>query len=262
MTVPGREWADRIVRLRFAGAQARGGIALRALGCLAVAVLLNACVKPYNPFKIPSSELRDRVRTIALAPVAANPNLVDREYTRAQIEPILIERLRAGGFGVVLSEEMERFWRRAANDVGAVFDPVSGEVDEERFEVVEAAVYRDLRAEHKADAVLYVRITAVELFLTGSTVDYCGVTGDKVYWPGSGIPLLEHTTIVYALCLNTELHDLEGRNLYGIRHGIETVETYFRQTRAVRPLEHRLRDRERLAQAVEATLGPLAGAGR
>ncbi|MBI4517338.1 MAG: hypothetical protein HY699_16155 [Deltaproteobacteria bacterium] len=88
---------------------------------------------------------------------------------------------------------------------------------------------------------------------------HCGVSGDKVYWPAAGISWSERTTLVLALCLDTGLYDLERRNLYGIRHGLETVETYFRQTRAVRPIKERLRDRARLVQAVEATLGPLAG---
>ena len=47
-----------------------------------------------------------------------------------------------------------------------------------------------------------------------------------------------------------------------IRYGIETIETYFRQTRAVRPLTERLRDHARLVQAVDETLGALAKAGR
>jgi hypothetical protein len=54
------------------------------------------------------------------------------------------------------------------------------------------------------------------------------------------------------------LYDMEERELYGIRSGLETVETFARQTRAVRPLEQRLRDPVRIREAVEATVGPLA----
>ena len=48
------------------------------------------------------------------------------------------------------------------------------------------------------------------------------------------------------------------RELYGIRAGLETIETFAAQTRAVRPLEQRLRSPVRLRQAVEAAVGPLA----
>jgi hypothetical protein len=45
---------------------------------------------------------------------------------------------------------------------------------------------------------------------------------------------------------------------------VETVETFASQTRAARPLEQRLRDSQRLQQAVEAAIGPFAdpSAGR
>jgi hypothetical protein len=187
--------------------------------------------------------------------------LADREHARAQIEPIVTERLQAGGYEVVPSAEMETLWRRAADDVDDVFDPITGEVDKERFAAVEAAVHRDLRATRSVDAVLRLRIAAIVLHLTGTSVAYCGST-DDVYWPAGGMSPLERATIVLVLCLNTGLYDLEGRELYGIRHGLEPVETYLRQTRAVRPMDERLRDRQRLVQAVEATLGPLADAGR
>jgi hypothetical protein len=54
---------------------------------------------------------------------------------------------------VVPSQEMERFWRRAAEEVGAMFDPVSGEVDKAHLEAARAAVYRDLTSEPHVDAV-------------------------------------------------------------------------------------------------------------
>jgi hypothetical protein len=214
-------------------------VRLRALGVLAIATMLGGCVKPYDPFRIPSFELRDRVRTIAVAPLEVSSTLVDRSYTRAEIEPMVTERLRAGGFTIVPSDEMEVLWRRAAGDVGGIFDPVTGAADKERFTAVGAAVHRDL---------------------AWSPVDYCGTRSD-VYWPGGFIPFEERATIVLVLCLNTGLYDLEGRELYGIRHGLEAIETYLGQTRAVRPMNERLRDRERLVQAVDATLGPLVKAG-
>ena len=108
---------------------------------------------------------------------------------------------------------------------------------------------------------LYLKIDAVALYLPGRTVKYCGTTTDeRIYWspPEASVP--NRATLVMALCLNTDLVDLEGRDLYGIRHSLETVETYAEQTRAVRPLAQRLQDRARLVAAVEATLGPLADA--
>jgi len=53
---------------------------------------------------------------------------------------------------------------------------------------------------------------------------------------------------------------MEERELYAIRSGLETIETFARRTRAVRPRPERLQDVERLKETVESTIGPLAQA--
>lgn len=236
----------------------RAGRRRLALGALVTALLASACTTtPYDPFRIPAAELRERVRIIALAPLQANSEIADRARAREQIEPLVIARLEAGGFEVVPSAEMERYWRAAAADVGDVFDPVTGKVDPERYDAVESAVFHELRSEHAADAVLWLRIYTVDLYGAGSRTTFCGTT-DDVYWPAGQLSRLQTATLVFATCLSTTLYDMEERELYGIRSGLETVETFAWQTRAERPLEGRLRDPARLQQAVEQTLGPLA----
>jgi hypothetical protein len=229
-----------------------------------IAMMASSCVRPpYDPFKTSSSEVRERVRTIAIAPLLVAATLADREAVRAQLEPAVTARLEAGGFTVVPSTEMERLWRRAADDVGDVFDPVTGALDKAQFKTVEAAVYRDLRSERNVDAVLYLGINAVVLYLPPATVAYCGTTvPEPLYWPATAPPLRGAATVAVVLCLNAELADLEGRELYGIRHGLEPIETYAAQTRAVRPFNERLEQPARLVEAVDVTVGPLAGAGR
>jgi hypothetical protein len=228
-----------------------------ALG-LAVLLAASACATPYDPFRVPAPELRGRVRTIALAPIRVNADLVDPVTARERLEPLVAAKLAAAGFRIVASEELERLWRSAADDVGGVFDPVTGEADDERYQAVESAVHHELRAQHGVDAVLRMWIDTVELFLALSSVTFCGTTGDA-YWPGGTLGTFETATLVRAACFHTVLVDLEERELYGIRAGLETIETYARQTRAERPLSARLADPAGLRDAVDATLGPLAG---
>ena len=224
---------------------------------------LGACAKPYDPFRVPEAELRSRIRTIALAPLQGRAAVVDRAHARSQLEPLVTARLGAGGFQVVASEEMERLWREAAEDVGGVFDPVTGDVDRERFDAVESSVYHELRARHAVDAVLWLGIETIDIYLTRGSVNVCGVT-DAMYWPPDAEQPLESATLVRAICLATILYDMEERELYNIRAGLETIETFAAQTHAARPLEQRLQSPGRLRHAVDLTIGPLAGdaAGR
>ena len=250
----------------YSSEKARRACANRALLCLVIALVSSACATPYDPFKIPDSELRERVKTIALAPLSVNPLLVDRSYARSQIEPLATARLTAGGFQVVPSEEMEKLWLSIATDVGELFDPVSGEVNDERYEAVESAVYRDLHSIHGVDAVLYLGVKLVYVHIPKGQAGYCGRT-DDLYWPERKIGFADrlaghHVTLAGTLCLEAKLFDMEERNIYGIRGGLEVFETYVWQTRYTRPVEERLHNLERLNEVIEVVVGPLADAAR
>ena len=224
---------------------------------VAAAVLLfaTACAKPYDPFRIPRDQLRGRIHTIALAPLRVDSEIADAAPARQQIEPLVAARLAAGGFAVVEAEEMDRLWHAAAN-VGTVLDPLTGKLDQTRFDLVQEAVYRELAARRRVDAVLYLNVRPVDLYLAGKSVDFCGVK-DATYWRDGSFGLLDQATLVRAACLVATLFDMEGRALYSIQSGIETFETYAQQTRAARPRASRLTDEARLRRAVDMDLGPL-----
>jgi len=233
--------------------------------CLLIVVFGGACTTPYNPFMIPDSELRERVQTIALAPLRVASSLADPAFARSQIEPLVTARLIAGGFQVVSSEEMEQLWRSIAMDMGNLFDPESGEVDGERWEAVEGAVYRDLQSEHGADAILYLTVNPKNLYLPILKPEFYG-TKDNLYWPARKLGFSDYRgesgppTLARALCLDAVLYDMEERKIYYNRAGLELFETFAWQTKAERPLEERLRDPEKLKQAIEIAIGPLANA--
>ena len=235
----------------------RSSAACRA--ALALALLVSGCVKPYDPFRIPREELRRRIHTIALAPIRVDPDVGDPAPTRARVEVMASRRLTAGGFTVIPAKEMERLWREAAADVGDVFDPITGQVDKRRFDLVEEAVFRELAGRYRADAVLHLSVYGVDLFRTGAKVQFCG-REDAVYWPGGlALGIMEETTLVRAACLGVTLSDMDEHVLYTIQAGIEPFETYAHQTRAVRPTADRLQDEFRLQGAVDDAVGRLAG---
>jgi len=232
---------------------------IAALAWLAVLAFASACTTPYDPFKIPASEVRERVQTIALAPLQVSAGLSDPAATRAKFEPLVAAQLRASGFRVVAADAMESLWQAAAADVGELYDPITGEVNPERFEAVESAVYRDLESKHDVDAVLYTFVLRYDLHLTRRKVNVCGTT-DVIYWPETTLGAPNSTTMVRIVCFSARLFDMEERELYAIYSGLETLETFARQTRAIRPKAERLQDPERIRKAVEEALEPLSEA--
>jgi hypothetical protein len=237
--------------------RARGAVRSRVLA--ATLVLLAACAKPYDPFRVSRDEVRGRVRTIALAPIRLDVEVTDAQRTRDAIAELATARLVAAGFGVVAPTVMDGAWRQAVVDVGPVYDPISGTADKARLGLVEDAVYRELGATHHADAVLQLRVVVVDVHLAGKTMQFCGME-DTTYWPwtGGGGGITDHATLARGACLAAVLFDMERRPLYAIQSGIESFETYARQSHAARPRASRLQNAERLARAVDGAVGPLA----
>jgi hypothetical protein len=234
----------------------RDGKIRQSLWACAVWLVASACnTASAPPAPPPEPDRISSVRVVAIAPLQARATVANRSEARAKIEPLVKARLEPR-VEIVSSEEMEQIWRAVATDLGAVFDPVSGEVDPQRYDAVEEAVYHELRVERHVDAVLRLSISPVEIYQATKLVSYCGAT-DPVYWPNGVISHLAPATLVRASCLTVALYDMEKRELYKVHRGLETFETYAWQTRAVKPLEQRLQDPARLDWAVDGAVGPL-----
>lgn len=100
------------------------------------------------------------------------------------------------------------------------------------------------------DAILSLSVQAVDLHLPEATPTYCGIK-DDLYWPAKKIGFVDYVTqnrptLARALCLSAHLYDMEERELYAIRGGLELFQTFAWQKRATRPVGERLRNLDRL----------------
>jgi hypothetical protein len=236
--------------------------AVRAWALAAALASMAACTprKAYDPFRVPRDEVRQRVRTIAISPIRLDVDVEDAQRIRDAIAELVTAKLVAGGFGVVPAPVMHAAWRRVVADVGPVFNPITGSGDKARLDLVEDAVRREVAETHHADAVLHVQVIVMDVPLARKTMRYCGIE-DTTYWPWSGGSPSEHATLARGVCLVAILVDMEGRSLYAIQNGVETLETYAYQTHAARPRASRLQDMGRLRRAVDDAVGPLAQTG-
>jgi hypothetical protein len=220
-----------------------------------------ACATPYDPFKVPADELRKRVDTLAVSPLDVGVELDDVERVRALIEPRVVAMLREGGFEVVPPDEWDRHWLAVAKEVGPIWDPATGKRDEARYEAARTALGHDLATERGVDAIVYLDLYLAKVEASLPKTTLCG-TELTIYRPGTPLPPLVRSTIAYGACLQLSVMDLESRELYGIRSGLEFEDAYAKQTHARRPVDQRLRDPKRIAEALDAIVAPLATRGR
>ncbi len=231
---------------------------------LGIALALAGCATPTPPGESVVEGVPANVETVALAAFHSSVADIEPERVEEAFEGRLTERLTGWGIEVIPSSVWRRIWRRYAEDVGGIYDRSSGEADEQKFAVVREAVYRDLVENHSADAILYVDVKLVEDYGVRALPQVCGETVTP-YWPGGWA---DHSqapnpaTMVRSSCLVGILVDPGGKSLFGRQAGIEGMETYDVQTRAVRPPERVFLNGERLDEATAVVLAPFARPAR
>jgi hypothetical protein len=225
---------------------------------LAIVAGALACATGGPPsYPIAEEETLAKIRTVALAPPFVAFELSDTARVRALIVARVTERLREGGFEVVPPDEWDRRWLAIAREVGEVYDPVTGEANDERYRAVLSAFRHDLAVERGAGATVRVRVEGDVLEASGPSPLFCGIQRD-VYWPDDSLPGNVRVTSAFGACLDIAVFDLDDHALYHARYGVEFEETYALQTHASRPIAERLRDAA-LVPALDAVLAPLAG---
>ena len=74
------------------------------------------------------------------------------------------------------SEVWSDIYRRAAEDVGGIFDTSTGERDEEKSDLVQETLETELATQHGVDALLVLRVKQVRLDMVQMKMDFCGKT--------------------------------------------------------------------------------------
>ncbi len=229
---------------------------LAALGCAPKNL-------PNDRFLVEEERFYGQVRTIALGPLKAPPDLETRDRAQQIFAEELTSALRSRGFQVVGPEIPGEIWDRLINQVGGIYDPVSGRLDEERFEAVRGHFLSELAGRHDVDAVLHSQLAVVPAKFYGQIAKWCGAEQDIMgFWDAMAVGgTVSGTT--GALCLRIVIEDMKGTDMYVGEGGIEVLADF--QGAKLADVSHGalFKDPERNANAVELALQrirPLGGA--
>jgi len=235
---------------------------------LLAAVIATGCAKPYDPFRVPQDELRQRVKTIAVARVVVPPNVDGPGGASAKFHPALETRLEAAGFKVVPAEQVREVWDAKAKELGGMFDPQTGTLNEEKANALMSHVRGQMKERFRADALVlpYVRTVSARY----SSMPFAGITAR---WDGASESIVTSTVdnvltpdingTVPALSLFVRIEDLTGTVLYVKAGGIQVVQKLVSMPNAFRsnnfvpvPKSELFADPQRIQQAVNYALEP------
>ena len=219
-----------------------------------------AATTPYNPFKVPQEQIRNKVRIIAITPLLLPGGMEDPEPVKAKFESLVEAKLRKAGFTVVPSREYDAIWKQTTEKLGGVFDPLTGKRDEAKFKTVREHTLRELGAKTKADAVLEQGISIVKANFAAPNAHWHG-TSESVITGGFWATFFAGGSqgTVPALSLVVALLDIHGVEMYVNTGGIQVLAKLSGQNFVTVQRYELFTDDERNRQAVNLALDPLMG---
>jgi hypothetical protein len=195
---------------------------------LIIAVLCGCAATPYDPFVVSRSEIYEKVGTVAMLPVQC-PEFDRKAEACARYETLITERLEAAGFEVISSKESADITNAIVEQLGGIFDPVTGKVSESKQQAVSDHLVKEMNAKFEFDAFVAPSFDVVAAPWTGNYANWDGATdvttGKTGFWAGFGNSNMSGT--IPAMSLIVVLKDkTDTGNFYVGRGGVQLIARY------------------------------------
>ncbi|HEY1269842.1 MAG TPA: hypothetical protein VGH16_21475 [Candidatus Binatia bacterium] len=231
--------------------------------CLLVLWAMSGCAatKTYDPFKLAQSDIRGRVKIVALVPIELSSDAENPAAVKAEFERLIRTKLEEGGFKVVSSDEFASIWKKSVAKLGPVYDPASGKRDDKKFNAAFAAAANELRGQTGADALLRLAVSVEKAEFSSNVAEWHGTTDyvrPEGVWGMISGPQGYGT--VPALSLWVHLVDFQGTEMYVNAGGIQVMSKFGSGMKFYDvPLHDFFADEAKNARSVAIALNPLIG---
>lgn len=241
----------------------------RCLSFLMSGLLIAGCFASPDPNAVTPRPIPDAVQTIVLTPVSLPDELADHAATMDQFDSLIVGLLEQTRFDLIPASEYVAIWEGILHRTESLFDPITGERNEDQFDVARQQLFRRLNVLYHPDAILYPEIWVVSAPFADGVARWDGASQALV---GLGTRLAHAlgaalsgsdrnlpSGTVDALSLVVFVEDMEGEELYAHSGGIQVLEKVggSARDRTAVPGEQWFADRERNRKAVELALHPL-----
>lgn len=173
-------------------------------------------------FEVSPEYFQERVRKISLTDTRSTGRIeVDPARLEALTERLATE-LAAAGYSVAPPSVWLDVWREAAEAVGGVFDPRTGEPDPDKYPLVREHVLAELDRAYDVDAV-----ARIEVYDQHVSRPRYGVGTDLLMWQGE--PLRENPMAVSFTWVGFVITDTSDRTLYSVSYRVAWNRVYVNQ---------------------------------
>ncbi len=217
-----------------------------------------AVVTPYDPFIKSRSEIFNTVDVLCMAPI----ELMDfdrKDEVAARYEALITEQLETAGFKVIPASEFSSVRDPMIEQLGGVFDPITGQADEEKLKAVQLHITNELITKFDIDGYVRPRVEVTTANWNSNKATWDGATdettGKEGFWADFFGP--QATGTIPALSLILPLTGTSGVTYYVGRGGIQLIAHVELGTFTDIPESMWFVEPERDVNAVNVALAPL-----
>jgi len=237
---------------------------IRALTFVFSVAVFAGCVTntPYQLVVLSPSDIHERVDTVAMLPLQVE-NFDRKEEVSARYEALITEQLETAGFKVIPSREYSDIRKGLTDEVGNLYDPQTGEANQEKLDVVWTNSLLRLAEQFNTQAYILPKIVRVGAHWSSNTTSWDGVERPTAgetegFWERLAVTPDGYGTIP-AMSLRIELSSMSGETYFIGRGGIQ-VTSQFRSGQFVDvPQSNWFVNEDWDVEAVKLALIPLTG---
>lgn len=228
-------------------------------GVLVGATLLcGGCTPPslkYPTRSVSPQVFRQTIRTLAYAPLLTSNEDATQEFV-GTVGGNLARELKGLGVTLMRPDAWNACWFPAVEAAGGLFDPKTGQFDEQKEAKLRWKCTQQVTQSLGADGVIEIDVIVVSAPLSEDVVRWHGVEEDTRsfgarFWSGG-----TYSGQLPALSLTVRIQDRNGRSLFENAGGLEVVGQV--EGGAVQTKPKLLRDKEKIALATRVAMRPLS----
>lgn len=226
------------------------------LGWLLLAAVLAAqatAADKDSPFTSSKRDFSRQYKVIALAPVDANEYLQMPDAVARALETEVTRHLERSGFTVIPSSVLAGIRETMEAQVGGVKDPETGATDIAKWRAVREHSIREMRLQHKFDALGMIRVDVNRVPMESDEVEWDGVK-QRIEREGRR---QKYTATIAVSSVSFAVFDHADRPQYVNYGGLEPL--MHRVEDQLEPLDPSafFRDDKRIRNAAEVAMNPI-----
>jgi hypothetical protein len=187
-----------------------------------VAFSAGCATTPYDPFVKSRSDILDTLSVVSIVPIELEE--FDRmDEVAARYEYLITKRLEAAGITVIPCAEYASIWDPMVEQMGGMYDAVTGELDKGKLESIRLHTSNELVGQFNIDALVRPAIVVTKADWYGNKATWDGVkdetTGKKGFW--ASLAASDYSGSIPALSLILPITGTDGEIYYVGRGGIQ-----------------------------------------